>query len=232
MGSVAPQQIPDSRPLSPETRKRLMYGTPKQIPSLKSETHDPFDLDYINIAKQLTPERRYWHYVEKGIPAEAIPEMENDVIRQVERSIPSAILNAEHLQKIRRAVLEEIRSVHNIALRKSIVDYILMDEDERSRLGIPTFEAPFIPQIVRAPVPWHNNLIETRVNVEQNLYITNPVMLELLKIHHQFANMKLIDMSVFSESMLPTTTESFQTILKGQCQAFKARLLNEYVLII
>jgi dynein heavy chain len=204
-----------------------MYGTPKEIPVQKQEILDPFDLDYINIAKQLTPERRYWYYVEKGIPAEAVPEMDEDVIRQVERFIPTAILNAEHLQKIRRAVLAEIRLVHNIALRKSIVDYILMDGEERIRLGIPPFEAAFVPQIVRAPVPWHHNLMETRANVEQNLYITNPVMLELLNIHHQFAGVKLIDVSVFTENMLPTTTDQFQTILKGQCQAFKARLLNE-----
>jgi dynein heavy chain len=205
-----------------------MYGTPHEISAPKSQILDPFDLDYINVAKQLTPERRYWYYVEKGIPAEAVPDMEGNVIRQVERFIPTRILNAEHLQKTRKTALEEIRLVHNIALRKSIVDYILMDGDERIRLGIPAFEAPFEPQIVRAPVPWHHTLIETRASVEQNLYITNPVMLELLNIHHQFSGIKLIDMTVFSENMLPTSTEQFQTILKSQCQAFKARLLNEY----
>lgn len=81
---------------------------------------------------------------------------------------------------------------------------------------------------MRAPVPWHLDVLEMKENIEKNLYITNPVMLELLKIYHdQFSGTKIIDMSLFAENMIPTSVEQFQSILKSQCQAFKTKMLNE-----
>ena len=217
----------DSRPLSPETRKQNLYSKiekPRVLPAL---ILDPFDLESTNIAKQLGPERRYWYYIEKSIPISAIAPMEISSINAIEANVSKAFINSEKLQKTRKEVLSEIQQSYDIALRKSIVDYILIDPKERERLSIPVFDIPYTPRVVRAPVPWHDSLISVKRSIEQNLYITNPVMLELLKIYNQFKDIKFVDPSVFSANILPTTIDQFQTLLKSQCQSFKTRLLQE-----
>ncbi|KAJ3222668.1 Dynein heavy chain 3, axonemal [Clydaea vesicula] len=227
---VIMEELPISRPLSPETRKNLLYPNKIYKPNVHQPSLlDPFDLDSINTAKQLSPERRYWFYVEKSIPDSAIAPMEKAVVKAVENHVSKKLICSESLQVTKQDLLKEINQTYTTALRQSIVNYILMDEDERERLGIPYFEEQYVPQIIRAPVPWHDNLLSIKNYIEQNLYITNSVMLELLKTYSKFENTELISMDVFNQAMLPITIDQFLTILKSQCQSFKVRLLNEWI---
>ncbi len=52
-------------------------------------------------------------------------------------------------------------------------------------------------------------------------------MLEISKIFETYQNCKIVDMSVFNESVLPVSIEDFQNILKNQCASFRNKLLKE-----
>lgn len=217
-----------SRPLSPQSRKEQLYPevSPK-VTEIEEVILDPYDLDSINIAKQLTPEKRYWFYIEKSIPKEYIAPIQESTIQAIEKHVPTRLIKAESLQKERKKLVAEVFNTYDLALRQSIVDYILMDPNEQTRLGIPLFNIPYVPRILRAPVPWHDSITNTKAFINENLHITNPVMLELLKIYSQVEHFRLFDMSVFNESSLPTNIEQFQATLKSQSQAFKNKLLSE-----
>jgi dynein heavy chain len=192
---------------------------------------DPYDLESINIAKRLTPEQRYWYYIHRGIDNDAISPMEDGLLESVEKKfIPGKLLDAEHLQSKRQEMTEEVKADYGVALRQSILDYILLDEKERIRLCIPPMAPPYRPRVARAPVPWHDELIGTKQHIEENLFITNPVMGDLLRLFAQFERLRVVDMNVLTPAVLPMSIEDFQVILRNQCQAFKAKLLNEYVL--
>nr|KAJ3422605.1 Dynein heavy chain 3, axonemal [Polyrhizophydium stewartii] len=222
----------ESPPLSPITRIKSIFTAFETFRKPKEPSAfdlDPFDLEPHTIALQITPEQRYWYYVERGIPENSLHGIEESMLRTVESKIPQRLLRADHLQETLKQVVGEVKKVHSTAVKQSIVDYILLDPLEQHRLMIPPFFANYVPRTARAPVPWHQDLIQTRAYIEQNLYITNPVMLELLRIYTQFEKCKVVDMSVFTPSVLPMTTEEFQGILKNQCLAFKNKMLNEWI---
>ena len=62
------------------------------------------------------------------------------------------------------------------------VDYILKDAEERKRLHITAVPRAFPQRIIRAPVPWHDQYKIMQEFNEMQLFVTNPMMLELQKI--------------------------------------------------
>ncbi|KNC96829.1 uncharacterized protein SPPG_07663 [Spizellomyces punctatus DAOM BR117] len=222
----------ESRPLSPYSRLATACPPLKdlgEIPQMAPPALDPYDLESDNIAKQLTAEHRYWYYVEKGIPDDAIAPMDRSNMEAVRSLIPSTLLSSDSLVSTRNVVTQEIRDEYTTALKRSIVDYILLDPAEQERLCIPPFFTPYSPRIARAPVPWHESVVSAKGYMDENLFVTNPVMLDVLAIFEQFKHSRVADMSVFSPAVLPMTMEEFQAILKNQCQAFKNKMLNEWI---
>ncbi|KAJ3188443.1 Dynein heavy chain 3, axonemal [Gaertneriomyces sp. JEL0708] len=190
---------------------------------------DPYDRDADNIDKQLNAQTRYWYYVNKVIPDNAIAPMEPATIAAAEQHLPTHLVRVESLQPRRTEVLEEIHQEYKIALKRAVLDYILLDPTEQQRLAIEPFLNPYVPHIARAPVPWHQNVVDSKVAIEDNLFVTNPVFLEVLKIYERFKSAKVVDMSSFTSSSLPMSIDDFQSILRNQCVAFKTLMLNEWI---
>ncbi|KAJ3238670.1 Dynein heavy chain 3, axonemal [Chytriomyces hyalinus] len=223
--------VPSSRPLSPESRiikdyESLEYRPPVKGPDI---VLDPYDLASINIAKMLTPEQRYWYYVKKGIPTESIAPMDDQTVAGIIKHIPAKLLATDSLRAAKSEMIQELQNDYYIALKQSIIDYILLDSKERERLKIPPMPGRYIPRIARAPVPWHDTVESVKLFMNENLLITNPAMLELLGIHSQFSKNRIIYTVTFTPAVLPMTIDDFQTTLRSQCQNFRAKLLNEWI---
>ena len=58
------------------------------------------------------------------------------------------------------------------------------DPSERERLRIRGMPRPFVPQTMRAPVPWHEQVVEAADAMESSLKITHPILSALLKLWH------------------------------------------------
>ena len=50
--------------------------------------------------------------------------------------------------------MTDVRELYNAAMRQSILNYILLDVDERSRLRINAVQPPYTPLTVESPAPW------------------------------------------------------------------------------
>ena len=73
---------------------------------------------------------------------------------------------------------------YNHSLQKSIVDYILQDRSEQTRLRIPAVPVVHRPRVVRAPVPWHDTQCEVQSMQTQQLFTTSSVMRSLQELWH------------------------------------------------
>ncbi|KAI8622787.1 dynein heavy chain and region D6 of dynein motor-domain-containing protein [Chytriomyces sp. MP71] len=178
----------------------------------------------------LTPDQRYWYYVEKGIANDAItPFQENLSVANILKHVPPKLLATEPLQNAKTEMILEVERDYSWALKQSIVDYILLDAKERDRLKIPPMPPRYVPRVARAPVPWHDSVESVKMFMSENLLITNPVMLELLGIHSEFSKNRIIYTDTLTPSVLPMTIDDFQTMLRNQCQTFRAKLLNEWI---
>ncbi|KAJ3308630.1 Dynein heavy chain 3, axonemal [Boothiomyces sp. JEL0838] len=190
---------------------------------------DPVELESYTISKQVTAEQRYWFYVERGVSDSCLAMIDEKSLSEIINLIPSKLKNSDDLKLTYQKLLEEVKQTHATAMKQSIVDYILLDPNEQQRLMIPPIFENYVCATARAPVPWHDNLIQVKNHIQHNLFITNPVMPEILKIFALFENSRVVDMSVFTPSVLPMSIGEFQSILKSQCQSFKNKLLNEWI---
>lgn len=75
---------------------------------------------------------------------------------------------------------KEVRQNYDIACRKIILDYILMDLDELKRIGLNSYyRSDYYPKIIRSPVPWHHMPIIKKEQLRHNLYIFRESILML-----------------------------------------------------
>ena len=80
------------------------------------------------------------------------------------------------------------------SLKKSILDYVLLDPGEQNRLGIyPVYQVACLLKLValfesffqtplsagRETFPWHESVGPVREFLQENLFITHPAMLKL-----------------------------------------------------
>ncbi|KAI9354083.1 dynein heavy chain and region D6 of dynein motor-domain-containing protein [Zopfochytrium polystomum] len=224
----------ESRPLSPISRIISDYDSAFMFPESQNQKQpsivlDPYELDSVNAAMLLTPEQRYWYYVKRGIVADAVAPIDAQTIRALEHYIPPRLLATDVLQDKCHEMIREIELEYETALKRAIVDYILLDKKEQERLSIPPLPPPYVPRTARAPVPWHDDMKKVRAFISENLYITNPVMLRLLRLYEGFEKSRIVDMSIFTPSVLPMSIEDFQTVLRNHCQAFKSKLMQEWL---
>ena len=73
----------------------------------------------------------------------------------------------------------EVKHDYIVAAKKSVLDYILLDPEERDRLNISVRPVTWSPRVVRAPVPWHQNYLQARQFCRHNLFSLNTVMNKL-----------------------------------------------------
>jgi dynein heavy chain len=226
--------LPESRPVTPETRKWNSYAQS----NYKLENHDflirvaadPYEPELDKPKNRLTPLDRYVYYVQRAIPTQVIAEMEKDQMHRIHGLIPRGLVQSEQLRKLREALEEEVVGDYELAAKQSVIDYILLDSDEQRRLFIPHKPYTYIPTTIRAPVPWHSDMQLHRSFISENLFVTNPIMKELVRLFEDsFGTQHIVDMSVFVESVLPMSIQQFLNILKVQCIGFRNRLLNEWI---
>lgn len=223
-------EVFDSPPMSPESR-RVALNISKTI---SKEMGPPIDLDPVElesktIAKQITAEQRYWFYVERGINNRDLSALDTTSIKRIRSLIKPSLLSRAETFDI---LLDEVKRKHCSAIKQSIVDYILLDDSEKERLMIPYIFEKYTPKVCRAPVPWNQSLYIAKDYLKYNLFISNPMMIHILAAFEPYKNAKIVDMSVFTPAILPISVDEFGSILKSQCQAFKQKILNEYLLIL
>lgn len=74
----------------------------------------------------------------------------------------------------------EIRQDYDIACRKIILDYIMMDPDELKRIGLKKYYTPdYFSKLIRGPVPWHHMTIIHKEQLRHSLYIFRESILML-----------------------------------------------------
>ena len=224
----------ESPPLSPKSRismiKKEKHISDQFSPTaIKIAELDPVELETHTILKQVTPQQRYWFYIEKGFPEKSVHEIEKTTKSNIKTLLPFQLVNNPKLEATLQRLEAEVEYNHVTAVKQGIVDYILIDPNERIRLEIPPVFDKYEIVTARAPVPWHENLQFVRERIEENLFITNRAMTNLLEIFSKYENLRIVDTSVFTSSILPISINEFQVILKNQCTAFKNRILNEWI---
>ncbi|XP_035205366.1 dynein heavy chain 3, axonemal-like, partial [Stegodyphus dumicola] len=172
---------------------------------------------------------RYWYYVKNGITNEDIPDPKFTFENLCKRSK----INKEYLSAFPKKVeklREEVKENYYTAVKQGIIDYILLDKEERERLKIERIPPKWPHMFVRSPLPWPKLVSSTKAMLQSKVLFSRPCMRKILNLWAQkYQNLDLIDISAFASSPLPHTVKIFRKSVRKQCTRAKHRMRYEWV---
>lgn len=115
----------------------------------------------------------------EGVSLDHLPPMPDMVKGNVNSRILPKLLRNPDWKELRDRLWNEVNDDYKRSWQKSIVDYILMDSTEMSRLRIESFPHVFLQRIIRSPVPWHDSFHQSKEAQTHQLFVTNCIMMEL-----------------------------------------------------
>ncbi|KAK7495478.1 hypothetical protein BaRGS_00013176, partial [Batillaria attramentaria] len=169
---------------------------------------------------------RYYQLIESAISPDMVGPITVDTMRGLYRFVPKDLrLGFPHATK---EFLEEMDGDYRLAVRKAILDYVLIDPVEQERLGLPMPHKPS-NSAGREGFPWHDSVAAAREFMKTELYITHPVMNKIL-FHFQtkYGDFRLIDIPGLKEVM-PVTMETFLKHVQESSRAAAKRLSRDWL---
>lgn len=121
------------------------------------------------------------------------------------------------------------------SLKKAITDYVLIDREEESRLGIK-LKRKQSGSAGRFKYPWHSSIINSRSFLSTNLFSINRILQKILHLFYtKYENFRLFDLNLIV-SMMPLTIQDFriqiQTSVEQSSKVLKTEWLRECAKII
>ena len=125
--------------------------------------------EYAFFAKDQTPPskedyERYYYYVEKGTDVSMIAPLPDVEFKKFAHYLPTKFKSSDvQAGPLYNSLKDEIQSDYSFSMRKSIVDYVLMNVDERRRLRIQwtpkNFDLKLV--VVKAKYKYDNLVIDS-----------------------------------------------------------------------
>ncbi|XP_076448252.1 dynein axonemal heavy chain 3-like [Babylonia areolata] len=169
---------------------------------------------------------RYYNLMEKAIAADMVGPITQDTLNGVYSFVPSDL--RLRFTQATKEFLDEMDDDYRHAVRKAILDYVLIDESEQERLGMPM---PFKPSNTagRFGFPWHDSVLAAREFMRTELYTTHPVLNNILyHFEYKYGSFRLIDIPGLRQVM-PVTMETFLKHVQDSSRAGARRLAKEWM---
>ena len=96
--------------------------------------------------------------------------------------LPAELTSDPELQSLFRELREEANADYIASQKTSILNYVLLDRDERDRLKVSDIPVVSQPRVVRAPVPWRESAVVAKDIMYEDLFTTNPIAQSLLHL--------------------------------------------------
>ncbi|KAF6040218.1 hypothetical protein EB796_001432 [Bugula neritina] len=124
--------------------------------------------------------------------------------------------------------LQEMKDDYNFAVRRAILDYVLLDKEEQDRVGV---NLPPKPSHCagRFEFPWQDRMEDMREFMANQVYTTHPVLIQLLNHYEKnYADFRLIDIKKLIKS-IPLTMESLIKLMKESCDGATSALNQKWI---
>ncbi|GAA53212.1 dynein heavy chain axonemal [Clonorchis sinensis] len=204
-----------SRPMSPE----------QQLLEMKALEADRAAVRGLPSQRDL---ERYTYYINKGIPDDMLAPPPEQLWKKLDEYTPRKLVSA--WPNLASELRNEIRTDYNYSLRKSIVDYILLDPEERKRLFIQWLPIPYPSYVVRSPVPWHTKKRQASHFCQRSLFLPSELTLEIQNIwQDEFAQLRFVEVDKIRELDEPLEPEAFEGIIASHCRKTRDILRSNWI---
>uniref|UniRef100_A0A3B3VZP3 Uncharacterized protein n=1 Tax=Poecilia latipinna TaxID=48699 RepID=A0A3B3VZP3_9TELE len=173
------------------------------------------------------PKRRYTYYVKRGIPFYMLAPYPKQSMVNIKNMLPPEPEEGvkKPIRTLRNNLTEEVEEGYYFNLRKSIVDYILMDPSEGQRLTINNIPKPFPRRVIRPPVPWAVSYREAKLWQMQHLFNVCPFMGLLQQIWiERYSSLRFVKTTDLCSTTFPLSPSEFVIFIQEQCEATRQEL--------
>ncbi|XP_068129764.1 dynein axonemal heavy chain 3-like [Hyperolius riggenbachi] len=140
---------------------------------------------------------RYYRLIEESIDPCMVSPLSAEWLQGIYSYVPAELCKV--WSKSLQDLTKETEDDYTRAIRKSMLDYILLDPVEQQRLGIQV-SSKISNSAGRERFPWHESINAARTKLQNDLHIVHPVMSKVLHLFHtKYANVRLLDI----DSLLP-----------------------------
>ncbi|XP_008290011.1 dynein heavy chain 3, axonemal [Stegastes partitus] len=207
---------PSSRPISPTEQLDIIRRQEEKM----TQT-EPNDRDL----------ERYMYYITTGVPDSAVAPQPHQQMIDIMLLVPlDTEDSSKRIQILRANMEEEVKRDYYFSLKKSIVDYILMDPSERQRLSIYSIPKPFPRRVIRAPVPWATSYRDSRMLLSQHLFAVSPFMVLLQDVWlTSYSSLRFVKLEDLFSASLPLLPSEFEEFVQRQCQTTRDELIQQWL---
>ncbi|GAA6232467.1 dynein heavy chain 3, axonemal [Lates japonicus] len=209
---------PSSRPMSPKEQLDVIHSQEEKMRAMQAEPNER-DLE------------RYTHYITTGIPSSVLAPQPRQQMMNILCLLPSDTEDcSKDIQIMKANMEEEVKTDYYFSLKRSIVDYILMDPSERQRLSISGIPKPFPRRVIRAPVPWATSYREAHVWQSQHLFTVSHIMILLQDVWlNSFSSLRFVRLEDLFSTSLPLLPSEFEEFVQRQCQTTREELIQKWL---
>ncbi|KAL3321293.1 Dynein heavy chain 3, axonemal, partial [Cichlidogyrus casuarinus] len=173
---------------------------------------------------------RYMYYIQEGVPKHLLASIDTDFFPKLRTLIRSEHLAPTIVARQVPVLQLEIEEIYNFAMKKSIVDYILMAQTERDRLFIANIPKVFRNFVIRAPIPWHDSYAASKEFCEKNLHMPSAMTIHLQNVFEKtFQNDGFVDFSDLFNLEKPVELESFKQLFLNKCNLGRELLMKGWI---
>ncbi|CAF3510924.1 unnamed protein product [Rotaria socialis] len=208
--------MPSSRPISPTEQLTMLSWfneeESRHIPEPKKEEVE-----------------RYWYYISKGVQSRMIATEPADQYNKFCLHLPPKLVQPS-LKKLHDELKTEIHNDYDLALRKAIVDYILLDPNERQRVKIQHIPKRFNLRTIRAPIAWHDTMDETKRDLLSTLHMNNPIMTFLQTLWDEsYAHQRFVGFQDLAQASLPMIPHDFEKFIEQRVNQMRQTLISQWL---
>eukprot|EP00794_Sanderia_malayensis_P006878 gene6878-7653_t len=235
------------------TRDQLSSGLLKtQIPSAIGRmrtfsefdftSHDPESLSVLEVVFPLTSNAtfglprsatpldteadRYWSLVENSISGDSVAKISEQLVTGTHGKVHKSLL--KNFAKVGAEFDKAAEENYTQSIKKSILDYVLLDPSEQERLGI-SLPVETIHPAGRDWFPWHDSLRAAKSLIFNNLFITHQVVNEIQNLwFSEYFRFRMIDAELLFKSM-PLTMDAFKRLIENSCAKSRAILADKWI---
>ncbi|XP_063786085.1 dynein axonemal heavy chain 3-like [Pseudophryne corroboree] len=172
--------------------------------------------------------QRYYRLIEDSIDPCMVSPLSVKWLQGIYSYIPAELCKVR--SKSLQGLTKEVEENYTYAIKKSILDYILLDPMEQQRLGIEIPEK-MSNRTGRDQFPWHESVNVARVKLISGLHITHPVMSKvLLHFYTNYSTFRLVDIAGLLQ-LVPLMLDEFfahmSCVVRTQSELLKETWLKD-----
>ena len=142
-------------------------------------------------------------------------------------SIWARALFANRHPQLKEMLKDEINDHYLTSVKHAIVNYILLDDNEKQRLSIENCPEFYQPLTIRSPVPWGSSYAIAHRFAGENLHITSPHINQLQVLWtNEYSNASFVGLTYGADALSP---EAFYKSICESSDNLRERLVAEWI---